>query len=163
METAGSVIKSALQEILVQASESPIEADEAQDALVYLNRLMSMYDADGINLGYTAVTSLASPITVADGAIMGIVKNLAVTLFPQFSAPGTQINPILIQEARDGLKVMEKLGVFIIPTSYPDTLPIGSGNEWDSGWNDHFYSDAALAVTTEQGGFIAVEDGTELP
>lgn len=163
METAATIINSALQDILVQASEAPIEADQAQDAIRYLNRMMAALSADGINLGYTAVTSLASPITVHDGAMDGIVSNLAVRLFPQYSPPGTPIDPLLVQAARDGMKVMEKLGVTIIPTSYPGTLPIGSGNEGDYVWNDRYYPESDAAILDESGGFISVESGTELP
>jgi hypothetical protein len=161
METAADVIKSALQEILVQASEAPIQADEAQTAIKYLNRMMSKLAASGINLGYTRVSNLGDPITVPDGAIDGMVSNLAVRLFPQFSSPGTQIDQILVMAARDGMDTLEQLGVNIGPTSYPDTMPIGSGNEWDRSWGNHFYTDDENPVLTEQGGFISVESGTE--
>jgi len=161
METAADIIKSALQEILVQASEAPIEADEAQTAIKYLNRMMFRFAADGINLGYTKVSNLGDPITVPDGAIDGIVSNLAVRLFPQFSAPTTQIDPILMGDAREGLKTLEMLGVHVGPTSFPSTLPIGSGNEWEGSWGDHFYPESDNPILTEQGGFISLESGTE--
>ena len=94
-ETAGDIIKDALQEILVQGAEAPFEADETQGAIRYLNRMMARFAVDGINLGYTTVTSVGDLITVPDGAIDGMVKNLAVSLFPQYAAPGTPVSPIL--------------------------------------------------------------------
>ena len=164
METANDVIKSALQEILVQASEAPIQADQAQDGIRYLNRMMAKFAAQGINLGYTSVTSLASPITVSDGALDGIVKNLALSLFPQYSAPGTAINPLLIQQAREGLDVMRMLAIDSIgPSFYPSSLPIGSGNESDNSIADKFYTEPSEEVLGESGGFISIESGTELP
>lgn len=164
-ETANDIIKSALQEILVQASESPIEADEAQDAIRYLNRMMAKYAAQGINLGYTAVSSLGDAITVSDGALDGMSKNLAISLFPQFAAPGTPINPLLIQQASEGLDTMRMLALDSIgPSFYPDTLPIGSGNESDTAYNnEHFYTEPSDEVLSESGGFISIESGTELP
>ncbi len=163
METAADIIKSALQEILVQASEAPIEADEAQGAIKYLNRMMAKYAAEGINLGYTVISNLGDLVTIPDGAVDGVVSNLGVRLFPQYASPGSPPDPLLIQAARDGLDAMRDIAVTVGPTSFPSTLPIGSGNEWDNGWNDHFYTEDAAAVLTEQGGFISIESGTELP
>jgi hypothetical protein len=163
METAATLIKSALQEILVQASEAPIEADQAQDAIRYLNRMMAALQANGIDLGYTNVTSLASPITVPDGAIDGMVSNLALRLFPQYSEPGTPVDQVLFREAAEGMKILERLGVTISPTSYPSILPVGSGNESDGAWDDRFYADPSQAVLDERGGFISIETNTELP
>jgi hypothetical protein len=162
METAASVIKSALQEILIQASESDLEADEYQDGLIYLNRMMTSYAADGINLGYTNVTNLGSPITVPDGAIMGMVKNLAVMLWSQFSEPGTPIDPVLLRAAEQEKLVMRTLGVAKIGPSSLAGAPIGSGSECD--WQPtHFYPEDPNNISTEQGNFIATEDNTEVP
>lgn len=163
-ETAQSVITSALQEIGVQAVEAPIEASEAQDAITYLNRMMTKFAAQGIALGYTIITNLGDTITVADGALEGIVKNLAITLNPQFGSPGTPINPLLVQQAREGIDSLRDIAVTITPTLFPGSLPIGSGNEGeDIQTADHFYVDPADGVLTEQGGFISVESETELP
>ena len=59
--TTAEVIRAALQKILVQASEAPIEAAEAQDAIFALNNLMLALDSDGVQLGLTAVTALSYP------------------------------------------------------------------------------------------------------
>jgi hypothetical protein len=127
--------------------------------------MMAKWDVMGLQLGYTKVSSLGDQITVSDGAIEGIVKNLAVSMWPQFSAPGTPINQILMLEAKDGLDAVRMVALDSIgPSFYPDTLPIGSGNEWDGSFNtDHFYTEPSEEVLTESGGFISVESGTELP
>jgi hypothetical protein len=160
-ETAESIIKSALQEILVQGVEAPIQADEAQDAITYLNRLMAKLSAQGIALGYTAVTDLGDPITVDDGALDGVVKNLALSLFPQYSAPGTPINPLLVQQANDGLAAMRAIAIQSIgPGYFPSTLPVGSGNTDSLGRSDRFYTDPDTPVLGETGGYISVENET---
>ena len=56
METASTVIKDALQEILVQAQEQPIQAVDSSTAIRYMNRFMANLDAKGISLGYTVVS-----------------------------------------------------------------------------------------------------------
>jgi len=164
-ETAGDIIGSALGELLVRASESPLEADETQDALKYLNRMMSALAVKGINLGYTAVSSLGDEITVADGAIEGMVKNLAIRLHPQFKAPGTPVDPLLVAGAREGLDVMMSIAIDGVgPTRFADTLPIGSGNEGNDVYGTgHFYEDDTDPVLIEQGGYISIESDTDLP
>jgi hypothetical protein len=162
METAADVIKSSLQEILVQASESDLEPPEFQDGLKYLNRMMDSFAADGINLGYTTVSTLADPITVPGGAIMGILKNLAVLMWPQFSSPGTPVNPSLIEDARVGMLILRKLGRTAVGQSSLAGAPIGSGSERDF-QHSHFFAADDDEILTEQNQFIATEDDTEAP
>ena len=160
METAASVIKSALQEIRVQASEAPIEQVEAQDALTYLNRMMAALAADGINLGYTNLSNLGDTVTVTDGALEGMVFLLAVRLGNSYGFP---INQILFSNAKAGRKTMVNIAVSIGPTQYPETLPVGSGNS-DFTTNDSpFYSGSDDAILSENNGFISVETETTIP
>ena len=159
MDTAAEVIQDALSEILVQPSEAPIQADEAQTAIRAMNRMMAQFDSQGISLGYTKVTSLGDLVTIPDGALNGLVYNLALRLSPQFDAPVTQA---LVAAAADGLDAMRRLSVEIIPSSLPPTLPIGSGNEGEY-CQDHFYDEDDTAILTETGAFISVEDETPIP
>lgn len=139
MTTAAEIITDALTEILVQPSEAPIQASEAQAAIRWLNRWMSQLKSNGVDLGYTKITNLADTVTVVEGAEMGMVANLAVALAPQYSAP---VSPALIQAANDGLQTMRKLGDVIQPMSLYDQCPIGSGNEGDGSWvTTHFFND----------------------
>ena len=165
MATAEQVIKAALQEILVQASESPIQASEAQDALFYLNNMMAALAVDGISLGYTTLANLGDDLTVSDGAIEGIIANLAIRLHAQFTAMATVVKPDLAVRADNGLNTMRNIAFTGIgPSSFPSTLPIGSGNEDDTfgGCQRHFFPGESEAVLSEQGGFIALEDETEV-
>lgn len=163
-ETGGSLINSALKEIYAQGSEAPVEPDEAQDAISYLNRMMATKSFLG--LGYTTISGLGDVITVPDGAILGIIKNLALILQPQFGVPGKPINSALIAQAKEGRADILALTINRIgPTLFPDTLPIGSGNEDTSsaGLNDPFYGQPDEPILTEQGAFISVEQNTDLP
>ena len=158
METAQSVINDALQEILVQASEQPIEAVDFQTSIRYLNRMMATFASQGINLGYTVVTLPTDVITVAAGAIEGVIFNLAVRLSPQYDMP---VNPGLAVNAQEGLDAMRQIAVEVVTSSFPCTLSRGSGNEGDSIYsNDHFYACTDDELLTEQGGSILLEDNT---
>lgn len=158
-ETAGSVIKDALGEIIVLGAEAPIEQADAQAGIRYLNRMMAAFDGDGIDLGYTEVSSLGDVITVPAGAIDGMVAQLAVRLHAQFSG----IDPLsqdLIARAISGKNTMRNLTITIGASEYPDTLPIGSGNEWDGSRDARFYPDLQAEILAESTGSIGLEEST---
>ena len=159
MATAAQVIKASLQKTLVQASEAPIEASEAQDFIFSMNNYMLALDADGVTLGYTSVSDLSDEITIPTGALRGLIYNMAIETAPEYG--GAVTNEIRII-ADQGLKVMRKLGQSMGITSYPSTLPIGSGNEGDFtfGSTTHFFPDAEAEILAETTGCISLETDT---
>jgi hypothetical protein len=154
VETAKTVINDALQELLVQAIEQPIQQVDYSIAQRYLNRMMAEFAADGINLGYTEVSNPADYITVAAGAINGMIYNLALNLATTYDIA---VSPELTVKADNGRRIMTRIAVTIQPSSYPDTLPIGSGNDGDSTYNDKFYSADPDTVDAESGAVIGLE------
>ena len=157
MDTAGSLITDSLQDILVQASEADLEPAEVQAAIRYMNRYMARLAASGVNLGYTIVTSLSDSITIPDGALDGLRAKLAISLAPMFDAI---VPPDLYVAAADGERVMYSLGVTLGEMSYPSTLPIGSGNEWQGYGNSVFYPDDQPNLRSEDNQNIVAEDET---
>lgn len=155
-ESASTIITDALQEILVQAAEQPIESDEMQIGIRFLNRLMAEWDSMGYSLGFTVITNPSDDVTVPDGALSAIVSNLAIRLASVFDEPVSQS---LALAARNGMKTIAKIAVTIEPMEYPDILPVGSGNEWESN-PDHFYSGEDPALLTETNGNILLESDT---
>ena len=159
-ETAGDIIRDALGEITVLGAEAPVEAVDAQAGIRYLNRMMAAFDADGIDLGYTEATSLASPITVPAGANAGMVSQLAVMLWDQFSN-GEMVPQTLLARAISGKDTMRNLAVTVGQTEYGDTLPIGSGNEGTyTSSSFHFYPDLQDQILAESTGSVGLEDST---
>lgn len=158
METAASVISDALEDILVQAAEQPLLAADFQKGRRTLNRMMDEFAAQGLNLGYTKVTQPTDLVTVPDGAISGIIANLAKKLLPAYDMP---VTTELMLNAKDGLTAIRNLAVTIEPSSLPCTLPIGSGNEYDNAYNtSHFYNCPEDDILTEQEGSILLESNT---
>lgn len=156
METAASIISDALQEILVQASEQSLEAVDFQTARRYLNRMMATTPFN--LLGFTEVTNPSDSITIPDGAIEGVVFNLAKRLLTTYDVA---LTTELLQSARDGLAEIRKIAIVVKPTSFPCTLPIGSGNEQENTFNNqHFYACPDDELLTEQGGSILLESDT---
>jgi hypothetical protein len=155
MEAASNIIGDALLEILAIPSEVSIEAYEAQAGIFYLNALMDDLATNGINLGYTCVKDLGDAITVADGALEPIVKNLAIELSPAFK--GTVTSQDLFNQAADGLDVLRQISFEQPgPSPYSTNLPTGSGN--NELRDDRYYQSDSEPLLTELGGNIAPEE-----
>lgn len=125
METAQSVISDILQELLIQGAEQATRSVDFQTALRYMNRFMAEEDAMGTKLGWTTVSNAADAITIPAGAINGLIYNVAMQLATSYD---TNVNPLLFDKAKKGLNVMRVLGNPPPKSSYPSTMPIGSGN-----------------------------------
>ena len=157
MATVAQVVKSSLQRILVQASEAPIQPDEAQDFIFAMNNYMLALDAQGISLGYTIVDNLGDEVTVPVGALRGMIANLAIEVSPDYN--GT-ITEGLKLAAIEGLKAMRILGRVAMSTSHPSTLPIGSGNEGRYRRLSHFYQGDEASILAETTVSIGLESET---
>ena len=168
-EKAAEVVQDILQELVVQAAEQPITADESQTTIRYMNRYMTQLAALGTSLGYTKVDNLGDDVTIPDGAIMGMIKNVALYIANQYDVPVSQT---LLTQAEEGLRAMRKLASTLQPTLLPCTLPIGSGNEpagkggssgdanSGNGFGGHFYPCEADQILAENNQNILIEEGT---
>ena len=158
MAKASVVVKAILGKILVRAVESELEADEIQDTIFAMNNYMTALDAEGVHLGYTVVTDLGDEITIPNGALQGLIGNVAIIMAADF---GSTVDQSVIAQAKTGLSAMRKLGVTIGRQLFPSTLPIGSGNESDN-WGDewHFYPEQDETILTETGNSISLEEST---
>lgn len=155
METAQDVVNDILQEILVQANEQAIEAVDFQFVVRYMNRYMNEL-AITAPLGYTSVSVPSDPITIPDGAINGLVYNVALQILNSYDI---EVGPTLYQNAKRSRKIMLKISRNTVRTKHPSTLPIGSGNEcYDN--SQHFYPGEGDTVGTETNGNILLEDIT---
>ena len=156
METAAGLLKDALENILVQAAEQPIQSVDFQKSKRVLNRMMATTPFDG--LGFTVVVNPSDPITIADAAIQGVISNVSTRLLAAYDMPLTNE---LNADAKNGLKQIRRLTRNIRPTRLPCTLPIGSGNEHSYNFNNrHFNPCPEPDVLTEDGGAILLESGT---
>ena len=85
-EKAGDVINDILLDLVVLGSDATMDPSETASTIRYINRFMTMIAAQGINLGFTKITSVDDTVTIADGAIIGLIKNVAKLIAPQFGA-----------------------------------------------------------------------------
>lgn len=159
MATAAQVLRTALHRILVQGAEADLQPDEYQDAIFGMNNLVASWDADGIQLGYTIIQDLGDEVTVPIGALRGLIANTAIEVAPDYDGV---VSAGLIKAATEGMAAIRKIGQSVPTSSFPSTLPVGSGNEGD--WAglrlSHFYPDLEAEILAETTGAISLEVDT---
>lgn len=128
MATGADVIKGALRRLQVIEDETPIEASEINDGLEDLNDWGSAHEVGFLELGFVPLDQPADTINIPFQALGYFKDQLALYMAGQYGAP---IPQSLVLSADKTLKYA--LNAFQRPTdvAYPDTLPIGSGNECD--------------------------------
>lgn len=121
---AREIITRAFAEVI--QSKYTIEDVNLQDSLRYLNRMMAKLEIEGIEVGYTSLSDVDSELTTSNTVILGMVKNLALILWPQYST--VPVNPLIKFSANRSLDSMRSQAIATIePAQFPSTLPIGSG------------------------------------
>lgn len=123
--TVGKVVSDALGILGVRLAESAITAAEGVDGLFTLNDMMAEWSIDGIDVGYEALDETTDIIYVIPGAIAAIKPNLAVYMAPEYSRV---VSVALAARAKSSKRAL-RASIQLKRSQYPDTLPIGSGNE----------------------------------
>lgn len=146
---ARSIIQRAFAEVVQSKYEA--SASELQDGLRYMNRMMARLESEGVEVNYTSLSSLDDELTSPMTTIMGIVKNLAVSLWPQYNSK--PLNPALKFWADRALNSMRIQAIDGLSASqFPATLPVGSGNYQGLYHEDFYTNDRGM------GYYIATEE-----
>ena len=128
MATAADIIKGALRRLQIVGSESPIQDDEIIDGLEDLNDWGSAHEAGFLQLGFSPVENTADVISIPIQTVGYFKDHLALYIAGQYGAPVPQT---LILSARDSKNRALNAFAPVIDVEFPDTLPIGSGNQCD--------------------------------
>lgn len=138
MATVADIATLSFDWILQQDSVQPVTTNQLDKYILLLNNFMLGLEAENVILGYTPVTVSGDDVTVPDGALRGVIANMAVEIAPSYDG---DVTPRLNEIAVTSLNQMRILGQTLEDTRYPSTLPIGSGNENDTGdlLFSHFY------------------------
>jgi hypothetical protein len=133
MTTARTFITRALQKAKIRAAETPIEPNEMQDGLDSLNDMLISWE-QVMSLGFTPVADIDIEIRVPRYAHAAIKAELAIILGAEYDvAP----DPVLIAEAKARKDELMIAVVSIGDVAFPDTLPVGSGNNRRGYVNDY--------------------------
>ena len=132
MATVTEIVKGALLLLEIKVAEAAITGAEAEDGRVALNDMMNEWNVNGINVGYETLDNADDELFVDLGAIGAIKANLAVYIAPEY---GRSVGEELRLRARRSKRSLRG-SIDLKPTEFPDSLPIGSGNE-----DNHFVAD----------------------
>lgn len=121
------VITGALRLLGVRAAESPITDAEAQDGLESLNDMLNEWEQDGISLGFESVDDVDDDLYIDDAYAGAIKANLAVYIAPEYNR---LVSDALAFRAKKG-KRAARSSIPLECRDYPDSLPVGSGNEYN--------------------------------
>ena len=123
--TVLDIVTGALQLLAVRVAESGVTPSEGVDGLAALNDMMNEWNVDGIDVGYESLDDTADEIFVDLGSIGAMKANLAVYIAPEY---GKTVSPALAERARRSRRSL-RASIPLNPAQFPDTLPVGSGNE----------------------------------
>jgi len=126
MATAITLINDALNDLEVKSSEVDLTTNEIATGIRYLNRLLTSLAANGLQIPYKKVTNSTDETHIPDWYEDLVVTYLAIRMAPSFGI--TNINPGLIAAAQQAMATVQSQLVQPDETSFPSTLPCGSGN-----------------------------------
>jgi hypothetical protein len=131
MTQVSAIVRDALLLLGVQDATESVSAQEMQDGIRELNKMLARWEADGISLGWTSVNAPTDTLPAPMEAEGAIAANLALYLQPRYKVP---LDANVVQQANDGLAAL-RADVFANTfdrITYPD-LPVAEG--WCGGFN----------------------------
>lgn len=124
MTQVSAIVRDALLLLGVQDAAEPVSAQEMQDGIRALNTMLARWEADGVSLGWAAVSAPTDTLPAPPEAEQPIIANLALKLRANYKVP---IEPDVLQMATDGLAALraDVLANTFSRVSYAD-LPAGT-------------------------------------
>lgn len=132
MTTTIQIVDGAAEEIGVKTAETPLEAEDYQMILNRLNDLGAEWADIGLTPAFTEVFNSTDVVNIDRNAVSAFKLALAIRIAPTFERI---VTPALAAIAEDALTRLRASTSYIGPVAYPDTLPVGSGNECGAQFN----------------------------
>jgi hypothetical protein len=126
MTTALQIVNAVAERLGVKTAEIPLEAVDFQVILSELNDMLSEWADSNITPTFNEVSNSTDTVNIERDAVGAVKSNLAVRVAPIF---GRMVTPALAESASTTRRRLLANVVNIRPVAFPDTLPIGSGNE----------------------------------
>ena len=126
MTTMLEIVNAAFEEIGVKTAEVDLTGDELQSGISRCNDMLLQWDDIGIIVGYNEVLNGDDIVNVERSAIGAVKANLSIRLAPSYQK---LITPALAAIASGTLDVLMASSTDLSNIAYPDTLPLGSGNQ----------------------------------
>lgn len=126
MTTATQIVNGAAIDLGVKTAEIALEADDFNVLFTKMNDMLLEWADLGLTPAFVEVFNGTDILNIEDNARAAIKANLAVRCASAFQKPMT------IELSGLAATTLERLYIstsFIGEVEYPDSLPIGSGNE----------------------------------
>ena len=137
MATAKDIVVDALKRSGIIESETPIEDSEVTEGLKMLNDWGSMIESSVVQLGFVPLANSTDTINIPRDAELFYKTNLAIYIAGDYGAPLPQS---LLAVAKDSRNATVNRYTSPPDVAFPETLPVGSGNECDAGYfDDRFF------------------------
>jgi len=158
MAIAQTLIADALIDLEIRSSETQITDSEYAQGLRYMNRVMTTWAEEGLNVGYNKVTTITQETNIPDWFEMCLISHLGIALAPSF---GVQVDPRRLGIAKEMKDAVELRLVRIGPAAYSSALPTGQGTY--SNANENFFSrkDPNILTSATQSD-LSDDEGIEL-
>ena len=136
MVTMLEIVQDAFEEISVKTAEIPLTSDELQSGIRRCNDMLTEWDDIGIIYGYTPVLNGDDIVSIDRNAVAAVKYNLAIRLCPSFQKVASSE---LIAVAQSTLDRLMATSTDLSIINYPDSLPMGSGNDCHSYEDNRFF------------------------
>jgi tail accessory factor len=116
MTQVATLVRDALVILGVRDAQQPIPAVDMEDGIRVLNMMVRRFEANGMTLGWTDVSSPSDELPLPPEAEEAIAYNLAVRLRSRYQ---TSLDPDVLELARQGLSALRR------------DVKVASPLEWD--------------------------------
>lgn len=158
MATARVLISDALLDLEIRSDETQITDSEYAQGLRYMNRLMTTWAEEGLNVGYTKPSDIDQETNVPDWFEMCLISHLGIALAPSF---GVAVDPRRLAVADSMKEAVENRLVRLGPVRYPDSLPKGEGNDYYNSTN-YFQAQDPDTLNTASNSDLSDDEGIDL-
>lgn len=126
MTTGTQIIERSARMIGVKAQGQPLSAEKTAAFLEALNAMLIRWEANGLGMGFSALSAATSTISIPTENEEGVCANLAVIMAPEY---GREASPRVQMMAEDGLNQLRRDVLTPVPVGL-DT-PCGTGSNYD--------------------------------
>lgn len=126
------ILNEAFDELGLAGYVFNLSPNDQMAALRKLDALVATWEAQGLTINWLFSTdpNTSDPndeVTVPDSSLTPLTTNLAVRMAPSY---GKQVSPDTKQAAAYGLNALRTQRAVIPQQRFPETLPIGTGNNF---------------------------------
>ena len=116
-----------------------VDPDLEQEAFISLVNMLEVYRGDNMYLTYQIPASISEDIQEFPWATKGLEYDLAYNLAPYIQ--NDSFSGMFFANRKDALATIHIKAEPVVNMQYPETLPVGGGNEQYNSWTYRFYGE----------------------